>query len=168
MPVSPKFICLAKMCLLNFKFIYTSAFLKDPLRCQTVISKSTHVKLNFSSPLVPANPFYWVFSNSHLKGWPILSVAETKLLASFQNFLLSHSYQICWNSCYNILKYGQNPILEISIATTLITSHHYYSNDYYNNLLTGFCFHLSANSFNTTVRVKSKLDHIFSLLRTVY
>lgn len=114
--------------------------------------------------LVPANLFYWVFSNSHLKGWPILPAAETKLLASFQIFLLSHSYQICWNSCGNILKYSQNPILKISIATTLIPNYHYYSN----HLLTGSCFHLSANSLKTTVRVKSILDHSFPLLQTIY
>ena len=92
-------------------------------------------------------------SISHLNGWPILSVGETKILASFQIFPFSHSYPVCQNSCCNILKYSQNAICKIPIATTLIPSHHYYSNDYYNHSLTGSCFHLPANSLNSIVKI---------------
>lgn len=113
-------------------------------------------------PLVPAKLFYWVFSISRLNGWSILSVAETKLLASFQIFLFSHSYQICWNSRCNTLKYSQNPILKISIATALIPSHHYYSSDYCNHLLTGFllpsiCKLFQKNS-ESKIQIRSHLS----------
>lgn len=151
--MSPEFKLLSQTCFLNFKLLYTTAYLPDALSCQIDISHWLAQNWTAHSR-PPANLFHSVCFVFSFK-WMThpFSCFQTKISASFQIFPFSHPYPIFGKSCCNILKYIQYLIISHN-------SHCYHLDTKPRLLLFQWllksslnwfsCFHLCANDFNTT------------------